>query len=69
MEAHSGHYLPTPENFQALISTLTNSGADLTIAKVFHTAHVEELSHTGVLRPYTPRHFSCSFAESFFTVW
>ncbi|KAG0616912.1 hypothetical protein M758_5G150900 [Ceratodon purpureus] len=34
MEAHSGHYLPTPENFRALISTLTNSGADLTIAKV-----------------------------------
>lgn len=35
MEAHSGHYLPTPENFRALISTLTNNGADLTVAEVF----------------------------------
>jgi hypothetical protein len=34
MEAHSGHYLPTPENFRALISTLTSSRADLTVAKV-----------------------------------
>lgn len=43
MEAHSGHYLPTPENFQALISTLTNSGADLTIAKV-HAESEEEVA-------------------------
>lgn len=34
MEAHSGHYLPTPDNFRKLISSLTNSGADLTVAKV-----------------------------------
>jgi hypothetical protein len=34
MEAHSGHYLPTPENFRALIETLTSNGADLTVAKV-----------------------------------
>lgn len=35
MEAHSGHYLPTPENFRALIKALTSSGADLTVAKVY----------------------------------
>jgi hypothetical protein len=35
MEAHSGHYRPSPGNFQALIQLLTQSGADLTMAKVF----------------------------------
>jgi hypothetical protein len=34
MEAHSGHYRPSPGNFQALIQLLTQSGADLTMAKV-----------------------------------
>ncbi|KAH9554658.1 hypothetical protein CY35_08G075000 [Sphagnum magellanicum] len=34
IEAHSGHYLPKPENFQTLIAALTSSGADLTVAKV-----------------------------------
>ncbi|KAL3689964.1 hypothetical protein R1sor_016273 [Riccia sorocarpa] len=34
MEAHSGHYRPTPENFTHLISILTSSGADLTMARV-----------------------------------
>jgi hypothetical protein len=35
MEAHSGHYRPSPGNFQALIQLLTQSGADLTMTKVF----------------------------------
>lgn len=43
MEAHSGHYLPTPENFRALISTLTNNGADLTVAEV-HLESEEEVT-------------------------
>lgn len=34
MEAHSGHYRPTEENFAALIEILTKMGADLTMAKV-----------------------------------
>ncbi|KAH8948712.1 hypothetical protein BDL97_11G107400 [Sphagnum fallax] len=34
MEAHSGHYRPSPGNFQALIQLLMQSGADLTMAKV-----------------------------------
>lgn len=34
IEAHSGHYLPKPENFQTLIAALTSSGADLSVAKV-----------------------------------
>lgn len=34
MEAHSGHYRPTPENFDQLVSILTSSGADLTLARV-----------------------------------
>ena len=65
MEAHSGHYLPTPENFQALISTLTNNGADLTIAKVFLAVHMAELSGTSEWRPNTPRHFICLFALAY----
>ncbi|KAG0620830.1 hypothetical protein M758_4G247800 [Ceratodon purpureus] len=34
MEAHSGHYRPSPENFEALVRILIESGADLTFAKV-----------------------------------
>ncbi|KAL2632067.1 hypothetical protein R1flu_016753 [Riccia fluitans] len=34
MEAHSGHYLPTPENFTHLIAILSSSGVDLTMARV-----------------------------------
>ncbi|BFI33990.1 hypothetical protein AXG93_523s1200 [Marchantia polymorpha subsp. ruderalis] len=37
MEAHSGHYHPTPDNFKELITILTDSGADLTMAKVQYT--------------------------------
>jgi hypothetical protein len=34
MEAHSGHYRPSPENFEALVQRLVRSGADLHLAKV-----------------------------------
>lgn len=34
MEAHSGHYRPSPENFEALVRILIESGADLSFAKV-----------------------------------
>lgn len=34
MEAHSGHYRPSPENFEALVQRLVQSGADLHLAKV-----------------------------------
>jgi hypothetical protein len=34
MEAHSGHYRPSPENFETLVKILVESGADLTMAKV-----------------------------------
>ncbi|CAM6088848.1 unnamed protein product [Calypogeia fissa] len=34
MEAHSGHYHPTQENFDELIRILRSSGADLTLARV-----------------------------------
>ncbi|XP_024389920.1 IQ domain-containing protein IQM2 [Physcomitrium patens] len=34
MEAHSGHYRPSPENFEALVRKLIASGADLSLAKV-----------------------------------
>jgi hypothetical protein len=34
MEAHSGHYQPSPENFETLVKILVESGADLTMAKV-----------------------------------
>jgi len=34
MEAHSGHYKPSPENFEALVGILVNRGADLHLAKV-----------------------------------
>lgn len=43
MEAHSGHYLPTPESFRKLISSLSNSGADLTVAKVSIASQIAEL--------------------------
>jgi hypothetical protein len=55
MEAHSGHYRPSPGNFQALIQSLTQSGADLTMAKVFFgllgvekvQGFLQEFPHTG----------------------
>lgn len=34
MEAHSGHYRPSPENFELLIRMLIERGADLSLAKV-----------------------------------
>lgn len=34
MEAHSGHYRPSPENFEALVGILVNRGTDLHLAKV-----------------------------------
>ncbi|KAG0592111.1 hypothetical protein M758_1G195200 [Ceratodon purpureus] len=34
MEAHSGHYRPSPENFEGLVQILIASGADLHLAKV-----------------------------------
>ncbi|KAJ7551954.1 hypothetical protein O6H91_06G036000 [Diphasiastrum complanatum] len=34
MEAHSGHYHPTEENFNMLVNILIKNGADLTMAKV-----------------------------------
>lgn len=34
MEAHSGHYRPSPENFQSLIRLLIEKGADLSLSKV-----------------------------------
>lgn len=34
MEAHSGHYHPTKENFDELLRILTETGVDLSHAKV-----------------------------------
>lgn len=43
MEAHSGHYRPSSENFEALVRILIESGADLSLAKVqLVSDHVKE---------------------------
>eukprot|EP00249_Psilotum_nudum_P021619 c28176_g1_i2 orf=563-1870(-) len=52
MEAHSGHYHPTEENFKELVNILTKLGADLKMAKVQTVSddmlnpHQEELLRT-----------------------
>lgn len=62
MEAHSGHYRPSPENFETLVKILVESGADLTMAKVkFYFVAKSMISCFQYLQiAYTRKLYPCS---------
>ncbi|KAL3715899.1 hypothetical protein ACJRO7_007627 [Eucalyptus globulus] len=62
---HSGHYLPTEENFEALVSFLKEKNVDLTNVKKFPTEEEEAvLARNGKSLPSNPSEVCCGDAVS-----